>query len=98
MKKIILASASPRRKEILEQIGMQFEILVSDKEEIYESSAPEEIVKELSLLKANHVSEMVGKNDIIIIGADTIVSHEGKVLGKPKSRAEAFQMIQGIQG
>ena len=98
MKKIILASASPRRNEILEQIGMQFEILVSDKEEIYESSAPEEIVKELSLLKANHVSEMVGKNDIIIIGADTIVSHEGKVLGKPKSRAEAFQMIQGIQG
>lgn len=98
MKKIILASASPRRKEILEQIGMRFEILVSDKEEIYESSRPDEIVKELSLLKANHVSEMVEKNDIIIIGADTIVSHEGKVLGKPKNREDAFEMIKSIQG
>ena len=98
LKKIILASASPRRKEILEQIGMQFEILVSDKEEIYESSRPEEIVKELSLLKADHVSEMVEKKDIIVIGADTIVAHEGKVLGKPKNRAEAFEMIKSIQG
>lgn len=98
MKKIILASASPRRKEILEQIGMQFEILVSDCEEIYESDRPEEIVKELSLLKANHVSEMVEKKNMIVIGADTIVAHEEKVLGKPKSRTEAFEMIQSIQG
>lgn len=98
MKKIILASASPRRKEILEQIGMEFEILVSDKEEIYESNRPDEIVKELSLLKASHVSEMVEKKNVIIIGADTIVSHEEKVLGKPKNREEAFEMIQGIQG
>ena len=60
-KRIILGSASPRRRELLAQIGVDFEVRVSDKEEIYKSTVPEEIVKELSLMKAENVaSELEG--------------------------------------
>ena len=57
MKKIILGSASPRRRELLEQIGIEFEVKVSSREEIYTATEPEAIVKELALEKASHVSE-----------------------------------------
>ncbi len=60
-RKIILGSASPRRKELLEQIGIEFEIVVSSKEERYESTVPEEIVKELALMKAENVAEELVK-------------------------------------
>lgn len=56
-KRVILGSASPRRKELLEQIGIEFEIVVSDAEEHYKSTEPEEIVKELALMKAENVAE-----------------------------------------
>ena len=58
-KRIILGSASPRRRELLEQIGIKFEIVVSDAQEHYESTRPEEIVRELALMKAEHVAEEV---------------------------------------
>ncbi len=96
--KIILASASPRRKELMAMAGYQFEIKVSHKKEIYHNTAPDEIVKELSLLKAEDVSEQTDKKDIIIIGADTVVAHNGKILGKPHSKENAFEMIKGFQG
>lgn len=62
-KRVILGSASPRRRELLAQIGMEFEILVSDAEEHYESSLPEEIVKELALMKAENVADELRKRE-----------------------------------
>ncbi len=62
-KRVILGSASPRRRELLEQIGMEFEIVVSNAQEHYESTRPEEIVRELSLMKAQHVAEEVEQRE-----------------------------------
>lgn len=97
-KKIILASASPRRSELMKMAGYEFEVRVSHKEETYTGTAPEEIVKELSLLKAEDVAEQTEMKDTVIIGADTIVSYEGNILGKPESKEDAFRMIQSFQG
>lgn len=97
-KKIILASASPRRRELMEQAGYEFEIQVSHKEEKYISVTPDEIVKELALLKAKDIAEQNKTKDLIVIGADTVVAHRGAILGKPKSKDEAFNMIKGFQG
>ncbi len=97
-RKIILASASPRRREIMQQAGYKFEIQVSHKEESYFSTEPDEIVKELALLKANDIAEQQECANVVIIGADTVVAHKGKILGKPKTKQEAFEMIQSFQG
>lgn len=97
-KKIILASASPRRRELMEQAGYEFEIQVSHKEETYTSTEPSEIVKELALLKAKDIAEQNDTKNLIVIGADTVVAYEGAILGKPKSEEEAFQMINAFQG
>lgn len=98
-KKIILGSASPRRRELLAQIGIEFEVLVSDGEERYTSTEPEAIVEELALSKAENVAAaMECKRDCVIIGADTIVVLDGKVLGKPKDETDAFEMLRSLQG
>lgn len=97
-KKIILASASPRRRELMEQAGYEFEIQVSHKEEAYTSTTPEEIVKELALLKAKDIATQNEIKNLVVIGADTVVAHRGMILGKPSSKEDAFQMIQGFQG
>ena len=97
-KKIILASASPRRRELLTQAGYEFEIQVSHKEEIYISETPDEIVKELALLKAKDIAEQNDAKNLLVIGADTVVAHKGAILGKPKSKEDAFDMIKGFQG
>lgn len=96
--RMILASASPRRKELMALAGYEFEIIVSDKQESYTSTAPDEIVKELALLKASDIADQIEQKDVVIIGADTVVAHAGKILGKPASKEEAFQMIKGFQG
>lgn len=97
-KKIILASASPRRRELLAQAGYEFEIQVSHKEEAYISETPDEIVKELALLKAKDIAEQNDAKNMVVIGADTVVAHKGAILGKPKSKDDAFDMIKGFQG
>lgn len=97
-KKMILASASPRRRELMQQAGYEFEIQVSHKEETYTSETPDEIVKELALLKANDIACQNDKKDLVVIGADTVVAYQGAILGKPKSKEEAFAMIQSFQG
>lgn len=97
-KKIILASASPRRRELMAMAGYKFEIQVSHKEEVYEATEPGEIVKELSLLKASDISSMNDRKSLIVIGADTVVAYNGKILGKPQSEQDAFNMIKGYQG
>ncbi|WP_271716125.1 Maf family protein [Anaeromicropila herbilytica] len=96
MKPIILASSSPRRREILEQVGVSFEIVPSDKEEIITKTKPYDIVKDLASMKANDVLLKVSKPSIII-GADTIVAHNDRIMGKPKDELDAKHMIQELQ-
>lgn len=97
-KKIILASASPRRRELLAQAGYEFEVQVSHKEEAYTSESPDEIVKELALLKAKDIVAQNDAKELVVIGADTVVAYKGAILGKPKSKEDAFEMIKGFQG
>ena len=97
MYQIILASGSPRRKEILEQAGVVFTVCPSQKNEVIKSQEPEEVVKELSLMKATDIAEKAPVNSIIV-GADTVVSNAGHILGKPKDELEAVQMIMNLQG
>lgn len=96
--RIILASASPRRRELLTQAGFEFEIQVSHKEEIYHSTKPDEIVKELALLKAMDIAEKNKEANLIIIGADTIVAIDDRILGKPKDKEDALDMVRSMQG
>ena len=101
MKKVILASGSPRRRELLAQIGIEFDVRVSEQEEIYHSTVPEEIVKELALLKAEHVAENMQEEERagkVIIGADTVVVQDGRILGKPQGEEDAFRMLKKLQG
>jgi septum formation protein len=96
MGKIILASGSPRRRELLTQIGIEFEIVKAESEEIITTSVPAEAVKELSMQKA---AEVAGKCDgTIVIGADTVVAIDGQILGKPKDREDAVRMLRMLQG
>lgn len=97
MRKIILASASPRRKELLEKAGVSFDVIPSVGEEKVTCSEPEEIVKELSFCKAMSVAAEM-EEGTLIIGSDTIVSYEGKVLGKPKDEQDAVKTLQMLQG
>lgn len=96
MREIILASGSPRRKELLEQIGIPFQIQVSSCEERITKKEPEEIVKELSAQKAEAVAKTVDAG--MILGADTIVWLDGKVMGKPRDREDARKMLTALQG
>ena len=96
MNKIILASGSPRRKEILKEHNIEFEIKVSDVDETCEHMSPEEMVKELSARKANAVFHE--NKDEIVLGADTVVAYKNEILGKPFDDEDAFRMIKMIQG
>lgn len=103
-KKIILASASPRRRELMAQIGIEFEVRKSDAEEEADDIKPKkpaDLVKRLSCLKAADVwqglTEEERKN-VLVIGADTVVSLDGKIMGKPADEAEALQMLSLLQG
>ena len=95
MKKLILASASPRRKLLLEQIGLDFVIIPSTVEEKIDETDPEKLVAELALLKASDVARSA---EGLVIGADTIVVDGKTVLGKPRSKAEAIAMLQQLSG
>lgn len=96
-KNIILASGSPRRKELMELAGYEFEIKISHEEEVYTSTHAEDIVKELALLKAKDIARQV-EGSCIVIGADTVVALDGLILGKPASQENAIHMIEQIQG
>ncbi len=95
--RVILASGSPRRKELLEQMGVSFEIMTSKCEEVITSTNPEDVVKELSQMKAEDVAEGI-QASAIILGADTVVAHNGRILGKPKDKEDAIQMISSFAG
>lgn len=97
MNKLVLASASPRRKELLEQIGLEFTVCASQGPEVTTRFMPDEVVKELSYQKAKDVYNR-GNRDKVVIGADTIVWFEESILGKPKNEKECFEMLKSIQG
>ena len=105
--RLILASGSPRRKELLEQIGAKFEVLPAKGEEVITSTVPAQVVMELSAQKAEEVAgrygeELGGENQsvskeeqaVVILGADTVVAYENKILGKPKNEEDAVRMLQ----
>lgn len=109
MGQIILASASPRRKELLEQIGISFDICPAKGEEIITKKIPHEVVQELASQKAKEVAgmvkayeasheELMTPQDIMVIGADTIVAYEDQILGKPKEEEDAFRMLSLLSG
>lgn len=95
---VILASASPRRKELLSKIGMNFKIIVSEVDETLEENLTiEEQSKQLAYKKAKAVFEKT-EGDRAVIGSDTIVVKNNKIYGKPKNKEEAYKMINELQG
>lgn len=102
MVKYVLASASPRRWELLEQAGIHFEISQAQGEEISAKETPADLVEELSFRKADEVAQRYlkkYKNDtVVIIGADTIVAHHNEIMGKPKDLEDASAMLSRLQG
>ncbi len=96
--RIILASSSPRRKKLLAQMGLQFEVIPSEcKEKFLPEQSPAEIATKLALDKAKNVSARI-QEPALVIGADTIVVRENKILGKPKDKDEAYSMLCQLQG
>lgn len=109
MSRIVLASASPRRKELLEQIGLEFEICPAKGEEVITAGSVDGAVLELSRQKAEEVAagilsyneihpELVTPQDILVIGADTVVACDGNILGKPQDEADAAHMLSMLSG
>lgn len=92
---IVLASGSPRRRELLDQVGVKFTVQVSGVEEVVTSTEPDKVVKELSSQKAHDVFAK-NKGDVVVIGADTVVAHNGHILGKPTDQCNAFNMIKEL--
>lgn len=97
MKHIILASASPRRKEILELADLKFDVMPSDAQEITTKTAPNEVVMELASLKAKDIYKKSEKQSMIV-GADTVVAYQGQILGKPTDEADAKRMLTMLSG
>ena len=109
MSHMILASASPRRKELLEQIGAEFVICPAKGEEVITETDPSAVVMELSRQKAEEVAygvliyneqhaDLATPQDILVIGADTVVAYENQILGKPKDEEDARRMLTMLSG
>lgn len=103
--RIILASASPRRKELLKHIFAEYDVIPSESEENAEFRNPEDFVMDLSYRKAYEVYEKVladdsnmNGDDFLVIGCDTIVYLDGKVLGKPDGKEGAKEMLKSLSG
>ncbi|MCR4754754.1 MAG: Maf family protein [Lachnospiraceae bacterium] len=97
MKKIILASGSPRRSELLTLVGIPFEVCVSKTSETTSRTKPEEVVKELSYSKAKAVYND-GHEDDVVIGADTVVYLDETILGKPADKKQCKAMLKSLSG
>ena len=97
MQKITLASASPRRRELLGRLLSEFSVMADDTPEIkIEGEDPKAMVQRLAMEKAVHIAEKV--TDGLVIGADTVVVSDNRVLGKPKDREEAKTMLAALSG
>lgn len=109
--RIILASGSPRRKELLEQIGIEFEVITSNADENTNETEPGSMVMELSQKKADAVYQNLRKSvkcscgnvdtknkEFAVIGADTLVFHNGRPYGKPEDEQMAYDMVKSLAG
>lgn len=97
MAEIILASASPRRKELLSTAGLEFTVRVADVEEVIDENAtPDEVVMSLALQKAQAVAQ--ADPTATVIGADTVVVLDGEILGKPENEQNAIEMLTALSG
>ncbi|WNF21882.1 Maf family protein [Mesobacillus jeotgali] len=97
MQRLILASSSPRRKELLENLRLNFEISSSDVDESFsETLSPADAVMELASRKSGTVAQNFP--DCFVIGSDTVVVHDGMILGKPESGQEALKMLKKLSG
>lgn len=95
---IVLASASPRRQELLRQIGCEFRVVVSDAEELADDGiSPDRLAVENARRKAEDVAAKEGGN-VPVLGADTVVAFDEKILGKPKDAADAARMLRLLSG
>ena len=97
---IILASGSPRRSELMKQVGFDFKVSTCNTDESYdEGMTPSEIVMELSLRKADAVFDKeMPEKDTVVVAADTIVAIDNEILGKPKDRNDAIRMLSELSG
>ena len=100
---VILASRSPRRREILSMLGVKFEIVSADADEASEITEPAFLVRELALRKGRATLELLRKEGrvsdrTLIIASDTVVAVDGKILGKPADEAEAREMLRSLSG
>lgn len=97
-RKIILASTSPRRSQLLKEAGFQFEVKTNDVEETYPAELPiDEVAGFLAHKKATAAQEFI-QNDEIIIAADSVVILDGVIFGKPRDYGDAFQMLRKLSG
>ncbi|MEG1442322.1 MAG: Maf family protein, partial [Oscillospiraceae bacterium] len=97
-RKIILASGSPRRKELLENLGIDFEVMVDTSDEVVKIGLnPSEVVCDLAMQKAKNIEKRLN-DDEIIIAADTIVVLDDELLGKPKDRENAVEILTKLSG
>ncbi|TDT61194.1 Maf family protein [Fonticella tunisiensis] len=97
MKRLILASSSPRRIEILKNLGLEFEVIPSNFEESLVDDQPQRLVCKLAESKAKDVISKA-PSDSIIIAADTVVVKDKRIFGKPKSQNEAYEMLRELSG
>ena len=98
-RKVILASQSPRRRELLSGMGVEFDVMKTDVEETYDPSwSPEEIVMHLSKLKLSPIDMSQYPSNTIFITCDTIVVVNGQIIGKPKDEADAKRMLRMLSG
>lgn len=98
-RKVILASQSPRRRELLAGMGVEFEVMKTDVEETYDPSwSPEEIVMHLSRLKLSPIDRSQYAPDTIFITCDTIVVVDGQIIGKPHDEEDAKRMLRMLSG
>ena len=94
---VILASASPRRRDLLNMAGVPFQIVISDIEETLEPGCtPEQAVVRLAQKKAEAVAKIAGYEKRVIVAADTVVALEGEIFGKPKNEEDAARMLRRL--
>lgn len=98
--RIVLASKSPRRREILENLGLEFDIIVADADESSDITEPGELVMTLAARKGRAVLDKIGDGaaDALIIACDTLVYADGEFLGKPSDRSDAERMMRKLSG
>ncbi len=100
--KLILASGSQRRRELMQMCGYEFDIVVSDADENIAESNPRELVMKLAEIKARAVSEKItrqnAEENFAVVGSDTVVAFEGEIIGKPTDKKDAAEILRKLSG